>query len=329
MINRELVEPLQTLIADYRLGEIDPIDAEHIRRWVRQFDKEVRAPILSEIIHVLERAYISKKGVQVFLAEVASHKELTAGEPKKFWRNTTVLNIQRAGSSQREMLEVFDGILQKEMGLGVGDCADESETAVYIDDVVFSGGHVRGDLVQWIEQAAPKKVQLHIIVLAYHTGGQYFANGKLREAAEKAGKSVKVQWWRIRELEDRKYYINNSDVLRPTRLPDDKAVQEYAAELADQGYPPVLRKPGQTGPAGLFSSENARDLLEQQVLIKGAQIRQMCPNLNEYQRPLGNSVLKTLGFGSLVVTFRNCANNCPLAVWAGDPWIPLFPRKTN
>jgi len=86
---------------------------------------------------------------------------------------------------------------------------------------------------------------------------------------------------------------------------------------------------GQTGPAGLFSSENARDLLEQQVLIKGAQIRQMCPNLNEYQRPLGNSVLKTLGFGSLVVTFRNCANNCPLAVWAGDPWIPLFPRKTN
>jgi hypothetical protein len=40
-------------------------------------------------------------------------------------------------------------------------------------------------------------------------------------------------------------------------------------------------------------------------------------------------VLETLGFGSLIVTFRNCPNNTPLALWAGDPWYPLFPRITN
>ncbi len=39
--------------------------------------------------------------------------------------------------------------------------------------------------------------------------------------------------------------------------------------------------------------------------------------------------LETLGFGSLVVTFRNCPNNAPLALWVGDPWYPLFPRTTN
>jgi hypothetical protein len=55
----------------------------------------------------------------------------------------------------------------------------------------------------------------------------------------------------------------------------------------------------------------------------------MCPNLNKYQRPLGNMLLETLGFGSLIVTFRNCPNNAPLALWAGDPWHPLFPRTTN
>lgn len=55
----------------------------------------------------------------------------------------------------------------------------------------------------------------------------------------------------------------------------------------------------------------------------------MCPYLNEYQRPLGNMVLETLGFGSMLVTFRNCPNNSPLALWAGDPWYPLFPRKVN
>lgn len=65
------------------------------------------------------------------------------------------------------------------------------------------------------------------------------------------------------------------------------------------------------------------------LLDDGVKIRGMCPHLNKYQRPLGNMILETLGFGSTIVTFRNCPNNAPLAFWAGDPWYPLFPRKTN
>ena len=65
------------------------------------------------------------------------------------------------------------------------------------------------------------------------------------------------------------------------------------------------------------------------LLASGLHIRSICPYLNVYQRPLGNMVLETFGFGALVVTFRNCPNNAPLALWAGDPWYPLFPRKTN
>jgi hypothetical protein len=44
---------------------------------------------------------------------------------------------------------------------------------------------------------------------------------------------------------------------------------------------------------------------------------------------LGFTGLRTLGFGSVIVTFRNCPNTCPLPFWAGDPWYPLFPRSTN
>ena len=53
----------------------------------------------------------------------------------------------------------------------------------------------------------------------------------------------------------------------------------------------------------------------------------MCPNLNVYQRPLGNMVLEALGFGSLHVTFRNCPNNCPLAFWAGKPLVSVVPSE--
>ncbi len=55
----------------------------------------------------------------------------------------------------------------------------------------------------------------------------------------------------------------------------------------------------------------------------------MCPNLGESQRPLGHTSLEALGFGSMIVTFRNCPNNAPLALWVGAPWYPLFPRTTN
>ena len=115
----------------------------------------------------------------------------------------------------------------------------------------------------------------------------------------------------------------------PVKIPDHKLTKEYARALSDAGFPPILRKPGSVGRAKLYSGEEGRNVLEQQFLIKGTEIRKQSPRLNDYQRPLGNMVLKTLGFGALSVTFRNCANNCPLALWAGDPWHPLFPRKTN
>ncbi len=195
--------------------------------------------------------------------------------------------------------------------------------------MVFGGGHVRGDLVEWVKQQAPEKVRIHIIVVAYHLGGQWFAEQKIMEAAKSVGKKVELRWARIYQIEDRKSYIDKSDVLRPVRIPDHKLTKDYARALADQKFPPILRVPGNIGPARFYSGEEGRNLLEQQFLMKGTEIRSQSQYLNEYQRPSGNMVLKTLGFGAMLVTFRNCANNCPLALWAGDPWHPLFPRKIN
>lgn len=31
----------------------------------------------------------------------------------------------------------------------------------------------------------------------------------------------------------------------------------------------------------------------------------------------------------LILTYRNCPNNAPLAFWVDAPWYPLFPRTTN
>jgi len=115
-------------------------------------------------------------------------------------------------------------------------------------------------------------------------------------------------------------------VLRPVAIRDDEGVNAYVAGMR---FPPNLRTAGHVGGNGIFSSDAGRQLLEEEFLKAGVRIRQMCPHLNQYQRPLGNMILDTLGFGSLIVTFRNCPNNAPLAFWAGDPWYPLFQRTTN
>ena len=135
-----------------------------------------------------------------------------------------------------------------------------------------------------------------------------------------------MTWWRAIQLEDQKINTNSSDVLRPVTIPDDDAVNEYVKAMT---HKPHLRTAGQVGGVGIFSSDAGRQLLEQEFLKAGVQIRKLCPQLNKYQRPLGNSVLETLGFGSLIVTFRNCPNNAPLVLWVGEPWYPLFPRTTN
>jgi hypothetical protein len=224
------------------------------------------------------------------------------------------------------MLAIFGSLLQETFGLSIADCGANGTTYIYLDDVIFTGNRVFHDLSSWIQGAAPAKATIHVITIAFHRGGQYYARKKIESAAKDAGKQIDISWWRCVEIEDTKANSNTSDVLRPTHLPDDEPVAAYAAELK---YPVAFRRAGSIGENKFFSSEEGREVLEQELLKAGAQIREMCPYLNKYQRPLGNMVLETLGFGSTFVTFRNCPNNAPLAFWAGDPWYPLFPRKTN
>jgi hypothetical protein len=321
-----LLESIAGTIADYRAGEIDPPTPEHVETWIKQFGGEVQEPMLEELDHVLKQTYIPKTTVQKFLSSLVKNKGLAGADPCSFWETVKFLDIQGGGNSQREMLRMFDPLLQEECDLEIDDCGWKPEAYLYLDDGIFTGNRIRNDIKSWIQSDAPQEAKVHAVTIALHRGGQYYAQTGIEKAAQDAGKKIDVHWWRCVEVEDRKTYVNSSDVLRPSSLPADKLTQEYVQGLK---YAPVLRKPGSVGDNRFFSSEEGRHLLEQELLKAGARIRSVCPHLNVYQRPLGNMVLETLGFGSLLVTFRNCPNNDPLAFWAGTPWYPLFPRKTN
>jgi hypothetical protein len=326
MPNRaELLEAIAGTIADYRSGEIDPPTPHHIETWLRQFDKPVQIPILAELNHVLSKTYYSRERVEKFLLGVIRSEKLVGVNPRLYWLTVNFLRIQQLGNSQREMLVMFDALLQRECGVSIEMCGSESGPYFYLDDAVFGGGHVRKDVIDWVKGIAPQTGKLNIVTIAYHSGGKWYAEKTISEACRTAGKKIEVSWWRSLTIES---FRDEStvDVLRPTMIPADVLTEEYARGL---DHPPVFRKGSSLGRNKFFSSPEGRHVLEQEFLARGVYIRSICPNLNEFQRPLGNMLLQSLGFGALLVTFRNCPNNCPLVFWAGNPWYPLFPRKTN
>lgn len=321
----DLITSIAATTADYRQADGEIASPERVALWIENFDRPVQTPILQEMDHVLKKTYFSRYRTEKFLAGLFRTKKLVGDDPCDFWRGAQLLEIQSVGASQREMNALFRRILKDKCGFSINRDESSSDTFIYLDDAIFSGARVSSDIITWINENAPDKANIHVIVIAIHQNS-YFYRNKIMECIKSSKKSIKIHWWKLVAFEDRKVNTDISDVLRPVEIPDDDLVKAYVETMR---YPPHLRKAGHVGNEGVFSSDAGRQLLETEFLKAGVRIREMCPNLNSYQRPLGNMVLETLGFGSLVVTFRNCPNNAPLALWAGAPWQPLFPRATN
>ena len=324
-----LCEEVADIIKDYRSEELGETRSEHVLTWINQFPSEARKPMLEEMTHVLSETYISKSRFIAFLELVACSKTLAGESPKLWWTNAHLLNIQQEGTSQNEILTLFAQILKEKLDLSITDCKG-TENYVYMDDILFSGNRIKNDLSDWIKNSAPDTCKVYIVTICSHTDGKYSAQKQLNSLIRSSGKNIELFFLAQTTLEDRKYYINSSDILRPTSIPHDEHAHAYNAYLQNQGHPPTLRNHHPVEESHVFSSPAGRNVLEQNFLIAGAEIiATICPDLPKTIRPLGSSKSDSLGFGSTIITYRNCPNTCPPALWADSPWIPLVPRKTD
>lgn len=321
MSRESTVASIAATIGSYRQGAVAPLDEEHIERWVGAFDDSAQLPILIELDHVLSRTYITRDAFSTFFAGLIVDQELVGDDPPAFWIQANFFNNQILGGSQAELLRLFDVALQQRCGFGVADCGSDDGPIIYLDDAVYTGMHVINDLKQVIPEAQnPAKVIL--LIYAVHTQGLSFATSQLTNHFRAAGKKLEIVCWCEKALENSA--ANDSDVLWPKSVPDHDPSKQYYASLTKKI---ALRSGESIGKNGLFSSAAGRHLLEQEFLKRGAVIKAENQNLKGYARPLGNIVLQSFGFGALIVTYRNCANNCPLVFWAGD--YPLFERDNN
>lgn len=333
---KKLLASIAKTIVDYREGELDAPTPDHVDRWVRQFDADVQVPLLGEFAHMLDETYLSKETMSGFFGRQIRHKKLAGADPCSFWRKAHLLDIQQQGESQSDIRVLFAEALAKECGIkSLSDCGSADEVFIYLDDVLFSGSRIGNDLAEWIRTDAPADATVHILVMAAYRFGEWKCTERLKEEATAAKKKLSFHVWAALRLENRVRYEKTSEVLWPAAIPDDAAVQAYIA--GETKFPFKPRTPGGKLEHELFSSEEGRQLLEREFLLAGMRIRSFSQNPSRALRPLGFSPFG-LGFGSTIVTYRNCPNNAPLALWWGDPaasknhpfskWYPLVPRKT-
>ena len=332
---QNLLASISETIKDYRAGDLPEPTPDHVDRWINQFDIEVHLPLLREMDHVLKQTYFSKELMRNFYANQITHAPLVGDNPCAFWQAAHVLDIQEHGSSQTDIRNLFGEALAETCQLTLDECGVDGGAYVYFDDVIFSGNRIGNDLSAWIENEAPMNATMHILVFAAHRLGEWQCGKRIRKSAKDVGKNITFHFWAAIRLENRKSYRAKSEVLWPATIPDDDALQAYLAEEAKFPFEP--RPPSGNLNYAIFSSEEARNLLERELLLAGMRIRSFSQNPNRALRPLGFSAFG-VGFGSTIVTYRNCPNNAPLALWWGDPnaapghpfshWYPLVERKT-
>ena len=328
----DLLTAIAGTISTYRQGELAVPTPAHVDRWASQFTATDQLPFLREFNHVMRQTFLTKAAVTGFLANLVRNPQLAGNDPAAYWTRANVLQIQKRGQSQREMVKLFTETLQQQCGLQLQNCGAADGDYIYLDDVMFTGSRIATDLEDWIAKKAPAKALIHIIVMATHSSGHYYlTTNRLKKAILASGKNITLKFWRMVDFENQKIRKNNSEVLWPTVVPPNAAVQAYVA--SEPKFPLDPRVPG--GTYRIFSSEAGRQILEREFLIAGVHIRSMTATPKSSHRPLGFSGFG-VGFGSLIATYRNCPNNCPLAMWWGDAgatsgalnWHPLLPRKT-
>ncbi|MCW5852044.1 MAG: hypothetical protein KIT87_18365 [Anaerolineae bacterium] len=324
-----LLEAIARRVADYRQGEIPPMTPDHVDRWVCQFAPADQITLLEAMRALLQAYYVSREDARYFLAGLLSHPAIFGPDVHAGLQETRFLQSQRKGQSQADLLVLVDEILQAEHGLRLAECGARPRAYVYLDDCLFSGETALQDLKDAMRGVAPRTT-LHLVVIAAYWRGLDRLRSELHQLAGNAHLTVK--YWRAHEFYDVPDVPTRYDALWPRPSAADGTVQAYLKTLRGGRRPRDLFRPdGVPFEDTLFSSATARDVVERAFVQAGARLVLQSKVPNPYQRPLGYEKAPTLGFGAFFVTYRNCPNNCPLALWWGvaNRWYPLFPRKIN
>lgn len=324
------IEKLAEILKDYRASELLNPKKDNIKLWLNQFSSENQEIILDEMINICNKLYVTEIEIDDFLKALVSNEKLTNNDPKLFWSNVSLLNIQQNGNSQNIMIERFKKIIFDKIGVKVAINDNTKNNYTYVDDFLFTGNRLYQDITKNFD--VKTNVKINIIYIGYFKQGQYYYKNKLI----KDFKNIDFHFWRMIELENTTNCQNQSYILWPVEdIKKNIDVANFLNSYKDKDQT-IYRNIDQPKcyyceSGNIFSSEYNRQILEKEFTLAGLKIINKIGG--SYWKPLGFSPFNNLGFGAMVFSYRNCPNNTPLCLWWGDwennhIWYPLLQRKT-
>ncbi len=350
----ELIDNIYEIIKDYRREDLgffyrQEMTCEHIKSWVNQFDEGDREFILSELLHILPKSYLSKaKTLDIIKKEFEVYKkDFGYDSVTDFLNETIFLKCQPAHKSQNILLKFTDDILKETYGMSLDECGKgEIKNWMYIDDVLASGKTFKEDILEEVENFGKDKFNesgIRIISTFYilHAWG---AKNVRFSIEQKLKYKIKLNFYSVTEIDNNphihSYYhpLPKFNHVYPKECDAGKEFLDFIEGAFERDYDMnnekfAFRNPDYPKEEKFYSSSENRDRYESIVLNKGVEIINRIENLQAKSlRPLGMTPpsYKTLGTGSHFFTWRNISNTCPLIFWWGaNDWQPLFPVKNR
>ncbi len=350
----ELINDIHGIIKDYRREDLgfmyrQEITHNHIESWINQFDEGDREFLLSELLHILPKSYLSKDNTLDIIGKEFEvyRKNFGYDTIADFLNETKFLKCQPAQKSQNVLLDLTNDILKSNYGISLDDCGKgKIRNWMYIDDVLASGKTFKEDILEEIENFGKDKFKesgIRIISTFYilHSWGAKNVTFSLEQQLKY---KVDLHLYRVSEIDNNPYIhpyyhpLPKFNHVYPKECAEGQEFLEFIEGAFERDYEMrnakfAFRNPDYPKKEEFYSSPENRDRYESIVLNKGVEIINRIENLHARSlRPLGMTPpgWKTLGTGSHFFTWRNISNTCPLIFWWGaNDWQPLFPVKNR
>jgi hypothetical protein len=356
----QLIKDIYEIIQDYRI-EDNLMSEEIIKTWIEQFEQDDRIFILEEMKSILQKRYISKARAKVLIKEMIEFlsKEYNFNTPKEFLQKCCFIDNQHEGKSQKILLELINEIVQSQYGIELKNCDCENpEFYIYADDVFCTGDTFVKSMTKneeddkgWFHQTAPNgktnlenfkqnKAKLVLSYFSIHRPNIANATKRIYRALGNYSVSYIYAWEIDYEVDKNINDASKMNFIFPKEDTDNEllmeCIKQIEGKIDEHGYLKdkkiIFRPSNKPDEEEFFTSSENRDRFEKIILNKCIEIYNSSAKLHNSlrPRPLGYGLYAdiSLGFGTLIFTWRNVPYNVPLVFWyKSHHWSPLFERN--
>lgn len=336
------IKALQQIIKNYRKDEGFGISEQRITNWINQFPEEDREFILTELIHVFKKMYFSKKRTKSFLKGIIEDlkKRFGYSTHKEVLDNSNFLDLQAKGKSQKKLLELFQEVLKDEFNYNPDNLGCKTQKHnIYIDDVLCTGNTFFNNLKDWVTEKEKNRLaklrsnEIDLTVFYMFIAKKYYYKKRgqfyyqVSEDFRNLITVMSIYWFEEEVLKPLDENLPNMIIEYKEKVEEN--ANAHAENRGFESYKPDFCR-NVVNPEEFYSSIDNRKRLELIFLKKGIEILNNSNVSKTNVRPLGYSLpsYKDFGFGVLIFTWRNVANNTPLVFWyKSGRFMPLFVNK--